>query len=108
MAMTDQYHWQALATGVMPVEPELLAIGRIAHRILAPWDEDTLNRLGIPRNDVARMPLWIARMLEEPPDSPGPPPGPGRRPLPSAPDGEHAAARPWSQDDVQEPPSTSR
>jgi hypothetical protein len=31
-----------------PVEPELLAIGRIAHRTLAPWDEATLSNLGIP------------------------------------------------------------
>ena len=107
IAMADQYHWQALATGVMPVEPELLAIGRIAHRTLAPWDEDTLTNLGIPRNSVERMPLWIARMLEEPPDSPSPPPGPQGRPLPSAPTGEDTAARVRPRHDAREPPSTS-
>jgi hypothetical protein len=90
IAMADQYHWQALATGVMPVEPELLAIGRIAHRTLAPWNEDTLTNLGIPMNGIERMPLWIARMLEEPPHSADPPSGPGRRPLPSAPTGADA------------------
>ena len=90
MAMADQYHWQALATGVMPVEPELLAIGRIVHRALAPWDEDTLTTIGIPRNSIERMPLWIARMLDEPPDSADPPSGPGGRPIPSAPADERA------------------
>ena len=93
MAMADQYHWEALATGVMPVEPELLAIGRIAHRTLAPWDEGTLTNLRIPRNSVERIPLWIARVLEEPPGSPSPPPGPGGRPLPSAPVDENATTR---------------
>ena len=107
MAMADQYHWQALATGVMPVEPELLAIGRIAHRTLAPWDEDTLSNLGIPRNSVERLPLWIARMLEEPPDSAGSPPGPEGRPLPSAPADEDAAERARPRLDARERPSTS-
>lgn len=107
MAMADQYHWQALATSVMPVEPELLAIGRIAHRTLAPWDEDTLTNLGIPRNSVERMPLWIARMLEEPPDSAGQPPGPEERPPPSAPDDEDAADRVRPRLDTRERPSMS-
>jgi hypothetical protein len=91
MAMADQYHWRALATGVMPVEPELLAIGRIAHRTLAPWNEDTLANLGIPPNSVEQLPLWIARMLEEPPDTIDPPYGRGGHPLPSAPTDEDAA-----------------
>ena len=91
MAMTDQYHWQRLMTGVMPVEPELLAIGRIAHRTLGSWDESTLTNLGIPPNSIERMPLWIARMLEKPPDSVGPPSGPGGRPRPSVPTDQDAA-----------------
>lgn len=73
MAMADLHRWQALATGVMPVEPELLAIGRIVYRTIAPWDEHTLSNLGIPRNSVERVPLWIARVLDEPPASRRPP-----------------------------------
>jgi len=106
MAMADQYRWQALATGVMPVEPELLAIGRIAHRTLAPWDEDTLTDLGIPLGSVERTPLWIARMLEDPPDGTLSA-GPEGRPLPSAPGDENAAARVQPRHDVREPPATS-
>ncbi len=93
MAMTDPYHWHALATGVMPVEPELLAIGRITHRVLAPWDEDTLNSLGIPRYGVERMPLWIARTLEGPPDSASSESGPGGPSFPPAPAGEEVRPR---------------
>lgn len=89
MAMADRHRWQALATGVMPVEPELLAIGRIAHRTLAPWDEDTLTDLGIPLNSIERTPLWIARILDERPPSSQPP---GGRPLPRGPDGADAVA----------------
>jgi len=107
IAMADQYHWQALATGAMPVEPELLAIGRIAHRTLAPWDEDTLTHLGIPPDGLERLPLWIARMLEEPPDRPSRPPRPEGHPLPPAPASEDAAARVRPQRDAREPPSTS-
>ena len=88
MAMADLHRWQALATGVMPVEPELLAIGRIAHRTLAPWDEHTLSNLGIPRNSLERMPLWIARALDEPPAGGWPP---GDRPPSSGPDSAEAA-----------------
>lgn len=106
MAMADQYRWQALATGVMPVEPELLAIGRIAHRTLAPWDEDTLTHFGIPLDSVERTPLWIARMLDESPDS-TPSAGPEGHPLPSAPGDENAAARVQPTHDVREPPTTS-
>jgi hypothetical protein len=105
--MADQYHWQALATGVMPVEPELLAIGRIAHRTLAPWDEDTLTNLGIPRDSVERMPLWIARALEEPPDSATSPPGPEGRPRPSGPADEDAAEGVRPQLDARERPPMS-
>jgi hypothetical protein len=79
MAMADLHRWQALSTGVMPVEPELLAIGRIAHRTLAPWDEQTLSNLGIPSNSVERVPLWIAHL-------------PGDRPPSSGPDSTEAAA----------------
>jgi hypothetical protein len=104
MAMADQYRWQALATGIMPVEPELLAIGRIAHRTLAPWDEDTLTHLGIPLNSIERMPLWIARMLEEAPPSSRPP---GEHPLPRGPNGADAAAAARPQHDAPEPPTTS-
>jgi hypothetical protein len=89
MAMADLHRWQALVTGVMPVEPELLAIGRIAHRTLAPWDENTLSSLGIPRNSVERVPLWIARLLDEPPASRRPP---GDRPPSSGPNSAEAAA----------------
>jgi hypothetical protein len=89
MAMADLHRWQALATGVMPVEPELLAIGRIAHRTLVPWDEHTLSNLGIPRNSVERVPLWIARVLDEPPDSRRPP---GDHPPSSGPNSAEAAA----------------
>jgi hypothetical protein len=89
LAMADLHRWQALATGVMPVEPELLAIGRIAHRTLAPWDEHTLSNLGIPRNSVERVPLWIARLLDEPPANRRPPEG---RPPPSGPNGPETAA----------------
>jgi hypothetical protein len=105
--MADQYHWRALATGVMPVEPELLAIGRIAHRTLGPWDEGTLTNLGIPRNSVERMPLWIARILEELPGSPSPSPGLGGRPFPSAPADENATTRVRPRHDARKPPSTS-
>ena len=107
MAMADRYHWQSLATSVMPVEPELLAIGRIVHRTLAAWDEDTLNRLGIPRNSVERMPMWLARMLEEPPDSGDPPSGPGGRPLPSASTDEDAPERARPRLDTRRRPSAS-
>jgi hypothetical protein len=89
MAMADLHRWQALSTGVMPVEPELLAIGRIAHRTLAPWDEQTLSNLGIPSNSVERVPLWIARLLDEPPASRH---LPGDRPPSSGPDSTEAAA----------------
>lgn len=104
IAMADQYRWQALATGVMPVEPELLAIGRIAHRTLAPWDEDTLTNLGIPRNSVERMPLWIARVLDEPPASPR---RPGDRPLSWGPNGTEAPTAARVRNDAPEPPATS-
>jgi hypothetical protein len=104
MAMSDQYRWQALATGVMPVEPELLAIGRIAHRTLAPWDEDTLTKLGIPRNSVERTPLWIARALDEPPASPRPP---RDRPPSWGPNGAEAPAAARPRNDAPEPPATS-
>jgi len=90
MAMADLHRWQALATGVMPVEPELLAIGRIAHRTLAPWDEHKLSNLGIPRDSVERVPLWIARVLDEPPASRRAPPG--DRPPFSGPNSAEAAA----------------
>lgn len=99
MAMADRYHWKALATGVMPVEPELLAIGRIVHRALDPWNEDTLTSLGIPRNSVERMPLWVARTLEEPPGG-GPSSGPGRRPFPPTPTGGEVAEKQRSLPDV--------
>jgi hypothetical protein len=89
MAMVDRHRWQALSTGVMPVEPELLAIGRIAHRTLAPWDEQALSNLGIPSNSVERVPLWIARLLDEPPASRQPP---GDRPPASGPDSAEATA----------------
>lgn len=89
MAMADRHRWQALSTGVMPVEPELLAVGRIAHRTLTPWDEQTLSNLGIPANSVERVPLWIARLLDEPPASRQPP---GNPLSPSGPDSAEAAA----------------
>jgi hypothetical protein len=89
MAMADLHPWQALATGVMRAEPELLAIGRIVHRTLAPWDEHTLSKLGIPRNSVERVPLWIARVLDEPPPSRRPS---GNRPPSSGPNSAEAVA----------------
>jgi hypothetical protein len=104
IAMADRYRWQMLTTGVMPMEPELLAIGRIAHRTLAPWNEDTLTHLGIPPNSVERMPLWIARMLEELPPNSGAPDG---RPLLGGPDGADTAAAAWPQQGAPEPPTTS-
>lgn len=104
MAMADLHRWRALATGVMPLEPELLAIGRIAHRTLAPWDEDTLTRLGIPRNSLERVPLWIARALDGPPPSSRPK---GERPRPWGPDGSDAAAAARPRHDTTKPPTTS-
>lgn len=96
LAMTDRYHWRRIMSGVMPVEPELLAIGRIAHRALDAWDEDTLTQLGLPPSSVERMPLWIARMLEEPPGRVPPPTELGGHPAPMAPadeDGAEAESR---------------
>lgn len=69
MAMADRYHWPILVTDVMPIEPELLAAGRIAHRALRDWDNDTLSRLGIDE-ELDRLPMWIARALDVPPDEP--------------------------------------
>jgi hypothetical protein len=69
MAIADEYHWTILATDVMPVEPELLAASRVAHRALGDWDDDTLSRLGIGE-DLERLPLWIAQALDEPPGEP--------------------------------------
>jgi hypothetical protein len=69
----------------------MLAIGRIAHRSLASWDEHTLSNLGIPHNSVERVPLWIARVLDDPSASRRP--SPWDRPPSSGPNSAEAAAR---------------
>jgi hypothetical protein len=81
LAMSDRFHWRMIQTSVMPVEPELLAIGRIAHRALGDWDDEMLELLGID-DGLERLPLVLARALD-PPDA-----RPDRRhpaPIPSTP-----------------------
>jgi hypothetical protein len=77
VAMADPYHWSRLQSGLMPVEPELLAIGRVAYRMLPPdWDWATLP------SGVEQAPLWLARRMER---SDGEPRGRSRRPRPRVP-----------------------
>jgi hypothetical protein len=61
--MTDHYHWGLIETGVMPLDPELLAIGRVAHRALHGWDAELLDAMGVGTG-IERLPLYVARALE--------------------------------------------
>jgi hypothetical protein len=82
VAMSDRYHWPRLLSGLMPVEPELLAIGAIANQAMPPgWDEQTLDEFGIGQG-IDRVPLWLARRMQPPgrPQREPPPPSPGSAP----------------------------
>jgi hypothetical protein len=69
-AMIDDFHWSRLQSGLMPVEPELLTIGRILHLLLPhDWDERMLDDLGIGEG-VDRVPLWLARHMDPPANQP--------------------------------------
>jgi hypothetical protein len=65
LAMIDRYHWTLLESAIMPIEPEALAIGRVAHRILGPhWNETKLDDMGL--KGVELVPIWVAQSLEPP------------------------------------------
>jgi hypothetical protein len=87
VAQSDRWHWRRILPGFMPVEPEWLAVGRIAYEViaLAGLDEDVISPgLG----ELELLPLRIAAGL--PPPSAGsreeafppwPPPSPAREAL---------------------------
>jgi hypothetical protein len=84
IAMTDIYHWSRLQSGLQPVEPELLAVGRVAHEMLRRrWSRHTLDELGVG-SGIDRVPLWLARRMD--------PPWPSRRIKEPRPDGPNPQA----------------
>ena len=98
IAMTDYYHWTRLVSGMLPVDPELMAVGRISYLAVPSLRlETTLDRMGIGQG-IDRVPIWLARSL--PPPTRGP-----SRPRPREPQGP-SIAQPNATAAVRDPTDT--
>lgn len=66
-AQSDQYHWQRILPGFMPVEPEWLSIGRIVYEAVVRCS-DSSEIIAEDLTDLENLPMRIAESMP-PPDS---------------------------------------
>lgn len=97
-AQADQYHWQNIIPGFMPVEPEWLAMGRIAYEVVRRGSEDSAT-FTEDLTELDILPILIAANM--PPPTFGPLTSPPKRPTPSEGSGQASSSREGRFNDIR-------